>query len=226
MRPLASALLLGFFSVPYLWAESTLVLKNGRRIVVQSYREEGGMVKFQGLGGEIGIAKDQVRTILKDGEADSADFIVPKRDDLAEAAGAERPPVSPAPEKTGAGPQDIPPADRSAQEARDYQIQLRALTEEIESLKRRYVLAARGYGSEGQAPDSNEVLKAWTLEFSSRLKDSVKQPAAGYTAKEKELSDLREQIQSLEKKRERLLQEMNYRGLDGNAGSGGSNQAR
>ena len=39
------------------------MLKNGRQITVQSYREEGSMIKFTGLGGEIGISKDQVQTI-------------------------------------------------------------------------------------------------------------------------------------------------------------------
>ena len=34
------------------WADYTLVLKNGRRITVQSYREEGRMIKFRGLGGD------------------------------------------------------------------------------------------------------------------------------------------------------------------------------
>ena len=37
-------------------AQYVLVLKNGRQITVQSYREDGTMIKFNGLGGEIGIA--------------------------------------------------------------------------------------------------------------------------------------------------------------------------
>src|SRR4030095_3935054 len=47
------------------WADYTLVLKNGRRITVQSYREEGRMIKFRGLGGNIGISKDQIQSIQK-----------------------------------------------------------------------------------------------------------------------------------------------------------------
>src|SRR3989338_10237411 len=54
-----------------LFAEYTLVLKNGRRITVQSYREEGCMIKFPGMGGEIGIARDQIQSILKAGEPES-----------------------------------------------------------------------------------------------------------------------------------------------------------
>src|SRR6266496_744046 len=50
------------------FADYTLILKNGRRITVQSYREEGGTIKFQGLGGEIGIEKNQIQAIRKAGE--------------------------------------------------------------------------------------------------------------------------------------------------------------
>ncbi len=46
-------------------AQYVIVLKNGREITVQNYREEGGMVKFFGLGGEISISKDQIQTIRR-----------------------------------------------------------------------------------------------------------------------------------------------------------------
>src|SRR5438094_8284422 len=52
------------------FADYTLILKNGRRITVQSYREEGGTIKFQRLCGEIGIEKNQIQAIRKGGEAD------------------------------------------------------------------------------------------------------------------------------------------------------------
>ena len=52
------------WTVP-VWADYTLVLKNGRRITVQSYREEGRMIKFRGLGGDIGISRDQIQSIQK-----------------------------------------------------------------------------------------------------------------------------------------------------------------
>ena len=63
--PATAAILLG--SAVSLSAEYVLVLKNGRQITVQSYREEGSMIKFQGFGGEIGIAKDQLQAIQKSG---------------------------------------------------------------------------------------------------------------------------------------------------------------
>src|SRR4026207_1685662 len=51
-------------------AQSVLVLKNGRQITVQSFRVEGSMIRFTGLGGEIAIPKDQIQAILKPGESD------------------------------------------------------------------------------------------------------------------------------------------------------------
>ena len=41
------------------------MLKNGRQITVSSYREEGAMIKVTGLGGEIGISKEQIQTVRK-----------------------------------------------------------------------------------------------------------------------------------------------------------------
>src|SRR2546428_6684828 len=51
-------------------APHVIVLKNGRQITLPSYREEGSMIKFACLGGEIGIPKDQIQAILKPGRTD------------------------------------------------------------------------------------------------------------------------------------------------------------
>ena len=64
LKFLLLAVLLYSWAGPAL-ADYTLVLKNGRRITVQSYREEGRMIKFHGLGGDIGISKDQIQSIEK-----------------------------------------------------------------------------------------------------------------------------------------------------------------
>src|SRR4051794_24495147 len=45
------------------WAQYTLELNNGRKITVQSYREEGHSVRIYGLGGELSIPRDQVKSI-------------------------------------------------------------------------------------------------------------------------------------------------------------------
>ena len=43
---------------------------HGRQLHVQSYRDDGSMIKFSGLGGEIAISKDQVQTIRRAEEGD------------------------------------------------------------------------------------------------------------------------------------------------------------
>jgi hypothetical protein len=48
-----------------LYADYTIVLKNGGRITVKDYREEKGMVVLESLGGEIGITKQQIQSILR-----------------------------------------------------------------------------------------------------------------------------------------------------------------
>jgi hypothetical protein len=51
-----------------LFADYKLVLKNGRSITVQRYREEGGKIIVYSLGGELAIAKDQIESIVRVGK--------------------------------------------------------------------------------------------------------------------------------------------------------------
>jgi hypothetical protein len=62
---------------------------------------------------------------------------------------------------------------------------------------------------------SKKGLKAWAMDLASRIHDSQKTPGGGspahapkYTAKEKELSNLRVQIDGLQKERDKLIEEM------------------
>ena len=57
-------------------ADYTIVLKNNRRITVKNYWEESGMVKFRGLGGEIGIGKQQIHSIVPASEMVAQGIIV------------------------------------------------------------------------------------------------------------------------------------------------------
>ena len=59
-----------------LYADYTIVLKNGGRITVKSYREESGMVKFHGLGGEIGIARQQIQSILQASKTEPQGIVI------------------------------------------------------------------------------------------------------------------------------------------------------
>lgn len=175
-----------------LFADYTLVLKNGRRITVQSYREEGGMIKFPGLGGEIGITKDQIQSILKDGESEGRGMDLPR---------AQRSPPSPGPvgeakaeekKEKGLSPKEQL-AEERAKEEKEYQEKIKEITERIRSAKARYTQAKEGK----EAP----------ADRSSRVMDSLQLPRWTYSPKEAELSELRKRINQLEKERERVIQE-------------------
>ena len=53
-----------------LYADYTIVFKNGGRITVKGYREEKGIVMLYSFGGEIGIAKQQIQSILQAAEGE------------------------------------------------------------------------------------------------------------------------------------------------------------
>ncbi len=262
------------FSCPGpLYAEYTLVLKNGRRITVESYREEGGMIKFRGLGGEIGINREQIQSILKAGEPQTRGMSL---------SGTERAPVEPATtgqeEKLGAS--QTPPgqtkgegkearagqtqekvlspeekqAEERAKEEKEYQSKVRQLTEQIKTARDRYAIATRGSsGPEPTLLNSEEAIKARTDDLVSRLRDAqhnpsgpsdaggvklstpspftgvpptttelrpgqivprVDAPLPGYSGKEKELSDLRNQINQLQREREKLIEQMKQKNFE------------
>ena len=267
LLPLAGALLLGFPGL--LSADYTLVLKNGRRITVQSYREDGGMIKFPGLGGEIGIGRDQIQSILKAGERETQGMSL---------SGTERPQAGPATagqeqkleagkgptqvkgeeKEAGAGQKALSPeeklAEEKAKEEKDYQDKVKQLTEQIKSARDRFALSTRGSsGPEPTLLNSEEAIRARTDDLISRLRDAqhnpsgpsdaggvnlstpspfsglpptttelrpgqviprVDAPLPGYTGKEKELSDIRNQVNQLQKERERLIEQMKQKNFD------------
>ena len=59
-----------------LFADYTIVFKNGGRITVERYWEENGMVKFNGLGGEVGITRQQIQSILQVGEGANTGLVI------------------------------------------------------------------------------------------------------------------------------------------------------
>ncbi len=72
-----------------LFADYKLVLKNGRSITVQRYREEGGKIIVYSLGGEFAIAKDQIESIVRVEEGKGKARPVAKQSPV-EAAGARQ----------------------------------------------------------------------------------------------------------------------------------------
>lgn len=223
-----------------LYAQYTLVLKNGRRITIQSYREEGTMIKFPGMGGEIGISKDQVQSILKAGEPESRGMSI---------IGLEKaptPPAAPSPEekkeagRVPAGEQAaegkekvLSPEERlreeRARDEKEYQNKVKQLTEQIKSLSDRFSLATRGSsGPEPTLLQTEEAIRARSDDLTTRLRDAglvpelrpgetaprVEVPLPGYTGREKDLSDLRNQINQLQRDRQSLIEQMKQKNLD------------
>jgi hypothetical protein len=204
-------------------AQHVIVLKNGRQITVQSYREEGSMVKFNGLGGEIGLPKDQIQAILRAGQSNRPGVNI---SDLEKSP----PPPSKAPQSSPApAPSRPAPVEErrfvASEEAKEYQKRLAELTLKLEKSNRAYFEASQGGGTDANV--SKEGLRSWVMDLASRIHDSQKIPGGGgaastpptppyapvYTDKEKELSDLRMQIDGLQKERDALIEEMKSKNI-------------
>jgi hypothetical protein len=208
-------------------AQSVLVLKNGRQITVQSYRTEGSMIKFQGLGGEIAIPKDQIQSILKAGQTDRpglsmSELEAPPRQPT---TAVQKP--SPPPAREVARPpspiETQPTTD--VDEAKEYQARLAEVTQKLEAAKEKYFTATQGGGTASNV--TKEGLRSWTMDLASRIHDSQKLPGGGgpgstpptppyaptYTGREKELSDLRIEIDRLQNERDALIQEMKSKNI-------------
>ena len=223
-----------------LYAQYTMVLKNGRRITVQSYREEGSMIKFPGMGGEIGIARDQIQTILKAGEPESRGMSIiglEKAPTLPAAPSAEEKKEAgraPAGEKAAEVKEKVlSPEQRLAEERakqeKEYQSKVRQLTEQIKAARDRYAVGTRGSsGPEPTLLQTEEAIRARSDDLTTRLRDAglvpelrpgetlprVEIPLPGYSGREKDLSDLRNQLNQLSKERERLIEQMRQKNLD------------
>jgi hypothetical protein len=219
-------------------ADYVLVLKNGRQITVQSYREEGSMIKFTGLGGEIGISKEQVQTVRQVDGASASGL------NLRE---LERPQASPMPE-TGSQPSAVqkPAAEENrAQEEMTYQQSISNITDRLKEAHDRYSQAIRDTASaEPSQLVTEEQVSARQDDLTARFKDALQNPSEPtpvkllepspfstlppttrevqptgrtvspydsppvYTEKQQELLELRNQAVELEKERDRLINEM------------------
>lgn len=210
------------------FADYTLVLKNGRRITAQSYREEGSTIKIHGLGGEFGIPKDQIQTILKGEQTEQRGLSISDLEASSRQtqAPAQKPSVPPARDaKDAPGPNQKKSAVE-ANEEQEYQKRLAEVTEKLETAKRQYINATEGGGTASNV--SKAGFSGWVADIGSRIRDSQNVPGGGgpaetppmqgyeapvYTPKQKELSDLRRQIDSLQKERDSLIQEMKSKNI-------------
>jgi hypothetical protein len=205
-------------------AQDVIVLKNGRQITAQSYREEGSTVKIQGLGGEFGIPKDQIQSISKAGQGERPGLNIIDLETTTRQT-SQKPSLPPA---RDAKAPTSPAETRSAadvEEEKEYQKRLAEVTEKLEAARQDYFKATQGGGTSSNV--SRDGMKAWTMDFASRIHDSQKVPGGGglastppappyapnYTPKEKELSDLRIKIDDLQKERDNLIQEMKSKNI-------------
>ncbi|MBI2531043.1 MAG: hypothetical protein HYW03_02315, partial [Deltaproteobacteria bacterium] len=159
-------------------AEYVLLLKNGRRIVVQSYRDEGQMIKFYGLGGEIGIGKDHIQSIQPIGAGGEERGL--------SLAGPEAAPTTAqqptAPEERVARPEveerPLSPEDQRAREEREYQQKLSEVTAKLKEAEDRYSQSIRGTTSaEPTQLMTEEQIRARQEDAVSRFKDAQQNPS-------------------------------------------------
>ena len=208
-------------------AQYVIVLKNGRQLTVQSYREEGSTVKIQGLGGELGIPKEQIQSISKAGQNDRRGLNLNSLENASRSAPVAAKPSAGTPAKR---PNDVS-ADSidanssvNAEEEKEYRRKLAEVTQKLESARKRY-LEASSAGNTGAKFDK-EGVRAWTADLAARIQDSQKAGGgpdstplawtfpAPYTPKAKELSDMRMDVEKLEKERNELIQEMKSKNIE------------
>jgi len=215
------------FLAKLLMADYTLVLKNGRRITAQSYREEGLTIKIPVLGGEVGIPKDQIQTILKAGETGQRGLSITDLGASRHKANVSSPVPSPAQSgeaiEQSASEETKPGV--SAEEEKEYQERLAEVNAKLEAAQQAFLRATQG--GDGFSDVSKEGLRGWTSDFGSRIRDSQKVPGGGgppntppmppyaptYTPGEKRISDLRSLVDSLKKEREDLVTEMKSKNI-------------
>ena len=207
-------------------AQHVIVLKNGRQITAQSYREEGSTVKIQGLGGEFGIPKDQIQSISKAGQGERPGLnIIDLETSSRQTSIQQKPSLPPARDaKAPTSPAETKSAT-DIEEEKEYQKRLAEVTEKLGAAREDYFKATQGGGTSSNV--SRDGMRAWTMDIASRIHDSQKVPGGGgppntppaspyapnYTPKEKELSDLRIKIDDLQKERDNLIQEMKSKNI-------------
>ena len=228
-------------------AEYTLVLKNGRRITVQSYREDKGLIKFNGLGGEIGISKEQIQAIRQGDNAAAGDLDLTRVEPSAE-------PVAEAQE--GIRQKSVGPDEERAREEKEYQGRVKELNDRLKAAQDSYAESIRGSaGSDPMQLVTDEQVRARQDDVTARFKDAQNNPSEpapvklltpspfsslpptvtdvqpsgrtvspyespqSLTERQQQLLDLRNQMVELEKERERLIDEMRQKNIYSGAAS-------
>ena len=174
-----------------LYADYTLLLKNGRHITVKEYREEDGTIKVYIPGGEISIAKGKIESIIRVvGEGEGQGIILPDaKPSPSEAVGTrqekekvatpgplgegeiEKKKEEPVGIKMVKTPEELR-AERRAKEDEEYQKRVGEITGRIKVLRNRYSLATKGrFRPKPSLLDTEEAIRARTANIMSRLRD-------------------------------------------------------
>lgn len=164
-----------------LFADYTIVFKNGGRIMVERYWEENGMVKFNGLGGEVGITRQQIQSILQVGEGANTGLVIAAVQESQPAAETKKRVLGSGVDKlkvtTAIGTLKPSPKIRrfkeKDKEQEDYQSLDKPITEEIKSNTDRQWTITRG--TSNPAPTvlkTPEAIKGRIDDLNSRLKDA------------------------------------------------------
>jgi transcription-repair coupling factor (superfamily II helicase) len=190
-----------------------MVLKNGRQLTVQSYRQEGGMVKFFGLGGEISLSKDQIQAIRRADEVDQRSSTNLTVDRLSPTTAQQTPQAAVKPAEVKLPIATSRPNEQlRVTEEREYRERLEKIEEDLKASRNEYSAVTGGTAS-AEKSNLNESLKGWTSDLTSKLKDGQNAPISSYTAQERQLKELRQTIEDLEQEKTKLIGEMKERDI-------------
>ncbi|HTM09460.1 MAG TPA: hypothetical protein VL754_13830 [Verrucomicrobiae bacterium] len=163
-------------------AQYTIVLKNGRRITTQAYREEGTSVRVFGLGGEFTIPRDEVQSILgaQEGPGRGLDLrdsgasgqTVPAGEMRAPGPTIDRP-AAPAPESS-----ELTPEEQRAKEEQEYRKRVEEVTERLKAAQNNFLNASRGSSSPDPAimPPTEDAIRRRADDLNARLRDTEHSP--------------------------------------------------
>jgi hypothetical protein len=174
-----------------LLAQYTLVLKNGGKLTVQSYREEGQVTKVYSSEGELAIPRDQIQSIVRAGENQQpgAEFRGGGSiEGEAREAGQEeqRAPGQPPRQRSEAPAADQPttrdesPPEVKPNEEEEYRRRVEAISRDLRATRDSYLAATRGTSSpDPTLLNGEDAIRTRSADLSSRLKDSQRNPIPG-----------------------------------------------
>lgn len=181
LRVLTFIMAMGFFPA-LAAAQYTIVLKNGRRITTQAYREEGTAIRVFGLGGEFSIPRDQVQSILgaQEGPGRGLDLRDSGVSGETVPAGEMRPPAptidrpaTPASESS-----EMTPEEQRAKEENEYRNRVEEVTERLKAAQNNFLNASRGSSSPEPTvmPSTDDAIRRRADDLNARLRDTEHNP--------------------------------------------------